>query len=481
MLKVVVLDRSAESRSRIVEQLNSFVNSDLAVRELMPRMSIQPLSPEEIKFNAAPDLCIIGEEVLSTDLTEIGNVRKTFQNTPILARLEDGLSQLALIEQIARLGADDVISQQTTAAEFYQKVILLTRRGRNVSSGKLILVESAKGGAGVTTLVAGMAEQLIELGKKVVVLDLDFETQDLSRFLQAKPFINENLQLLFDKQRPVIKEFVEQCLVKVWQDAELYCMPPVADSDKLYDLRGDYSRVLLSVLELLDAEFDCIIVDSASARGVLLKALYRVADKVVTVVNSDPATLYAAVDRLTRLRSAVAVENIVLVDNASSRFGMPAEMLRREFNRVAQLDEQNWSPAIIPFCRQGSRWPASGGTIFSEGHGAVLSGIKILLNQLSLMELEEGLVKPARFLSRFTALWRRREQPSKEQQILLPTERPGRMQGPSETNNQRLELPSPEDLVGAPSIADDLPSENKDLRDSLSETDSEAGGALRYG
>lgn len=385
MLKIFVVDRSADSRNRIIDSINSFLHSEAAEKELLPRINVKPVSFQELKFHSSPDLLIVGEELVSFDLTQLGEVRKLAPNAPIIVRIDDTLNHISTIEQLARFGADDVMPTYISAQEFLRKVILLTRRNKVKKIGKLIVVDSAKGGVGVTTVAAGLADALVGQGKRVALLDLDFDTQDLSRFLQAKPFVNENLQLLLDKQRPVTQEFVEHCLVKVWQDSELYCMPPIADCEQIYDLRSGYSRNFLSILEILDSEFDCVVVDAACARGAWTKALYLTADKVVLVVNNDPATLYASVDKITKIRAAAPSVEVVVLENAALKSGLPSKLLRREFNRAAKLSESFWAESL-PYCKQGSRWPGSGSTVLSQAKESLNSGFISLLEKLGLKE-----------------------------------------------------------------------------------------------
>jgi len=385
MLKIFVVDRSADSRNRIIESINSFLHSEAAEKELLPRINVKPVSLQELKFHSSPDLLIVGEELVSFDLTQLGEVRKLAPHAPIIVRIDDTLNHISTIEQLARFGADDVMPTYISAQEFLRKVVLLSRRNKVQKTGKLIVVDAAKGGVGVTTIAAGLADALIAEGKKVALLDLDFDTQDLSRFLQAKPFVNENLQLLLDKQRPVTQEFVEHCLVRVWQDSELYCMPPIADCEQIYDLRSGYSRNFLSIIEILDSEFDCVVVDAACARGAWAKALYLTADKVVLVVNNDPATLYASVDKITKIRAAAPAVEVVVVENASLKNGLPSKLLRREFNRAAKLNEGVWAESL-PYCKQGSRWPGSGSTVLSQAKESLNSGFLSLLEKLGLRE-----------------------------------------------------------------------------------------------
>lgn len=458
MLKIVVLDSSAESRSRITERLSQVFQSDLTDLDLLPNLSVKPLSLREIKFNSAPDICIIGDEISSEDSVQIAAVRKHFPHTAILVSLGAGaFKSLALIEQLVRLGADDVFASEISAQDLLRKIVIWARKSGPKRKGKLVLFDSAKGGTGVTTLVATLGEILLDSDKKVALLDLDFDTQDLSRFLQAKPFANENLQLLLDAQRPVSQEFVMQCLSRVWAEEDLYCMPPAADSEELNQLSPAHSRVFMAILETLDAEFDCVLVDVGSARSALLRLLYRVADKVVLVLNNDPATLYASVDRLSKIRANVASgSDVIILDNASTKHGLPNQMLRREFNRAAGIDSECWNINSVPFCRHGSRWPGSGSTLATLGKGSNLPALEELLLKLGLLTTEKvnsspsllrGFGKWSPFRKKSQALSAELNGQASHIQLEAPPELPMLEAG---SKPQLLELPDPETLVAKP-------------------------------
>lgn len=388
MLKIVVVDRTAESRSRIVAEIGEFLRSEVGEINLLPQVSLKPLAIQELKFHGAPDICIIGTEIVLEEMTEVGAIRKLLPDSAIIVRLNSQLNSLAIIEQIARFGADDTISDQISAPEFLRKLILLARRVAKPKSGTMILVDSGKGGLGVTSIAAGFAEALSSTGKRVLAVDLDIETQDLSRFLQAKPFINDNLQLLFNQSRPITQEFVEQCYVQVWSDNNnLFCLPPTPESDDIYDGRGSYARLLLQTLEILDTVFDYVVIDVGSIRGAMLKTLYRVADKVVYLVSNDPATLYASVDRLTRVRPLMApAAQLLLLENNGQKTGLSNELLKTEFLRAAKLDPSVWCTSEVSHCKNGAKWPASGMTLFSAGRDQVARGISAALSALGLFE-----------------------------------------------------------------------------------------------
>ncbi len=389
MLHIYVLDTTAESRAKLLDRLHRYLDIEAKEIELIPRVNLKPIAREELQFHAAPDVCVLGPELVSNELTEIGKIRKVLPHTPLLVCTIPEVEGLAAIEQMARLGADDTLFSEAGPLEFLRKLVLLSRKAKPRESGKLIVVDSGKGGVGATTLSAALAESVAASGKKTLLVDFDVETQDLSRFLQARPFVNENLQLLFDGSRPITQEYIEQCLVQVWEDEpNLYCMPPLAESDPLYAIGSNYPRTLLSIMEFLDEIFDCIIVDAGGIRGALQKSLYRVADKVLFVLNNDPATLYGSVDKIGKVRDLLSPNaSLIAVENGSTA-GLPRKILVEEFSRAARLSEDNWFLEPIPFSKQGTRWPGSGETLATNSKQGLPKVFRSLAEKLELCEPE---------------------------------------------------------------------------------------------
>lgn len=415
MLSIVVVDTSAETRSTMVKQVSDFFANELDENGILPKVSIKPLSRDELKFTAAPDICLLGENLVRSGIGEVANIRRLLPNTAILVKVRRTEATLAFIEHLVRLGADDVLTEDIGPTEFFKKIIIFARRLAKAKTGRLVVVDGAKGGVGTTSVVAGLGDALVNSGKRTALIDFDLESQDLSRFLRAKPFINENLQLLFDQLRPVTQEFVEQCLVRVWADEDnFFCVPPACETDSIYDSRLAQAKILIPVLEILDSIFDCVIVDVACLRGGLLKALYRSADEVVLVVNNDPATVHAAVDRVRRIRSQISINTkLLLLNNAPNKWGLSDAVLKSELSLAAQLDHENWVGNSLPFCKSGCRWAGSGATLFSLGSQLMNSALRSIIWQLGLAGSEEakaneGLNKAVAMFSRLTQSGRKR-------------------------------------------------------------------------
>ena len=452
MLTIYVLDQSADARNNTVEKINRLLETEPDEQLLLPRISIRPITKQELKFNAAPDILVVGPELATLELSEIANIKKILPSAAILVKLNDSLNNLTIIEQIARLGADDIFSDNTTASELLRKIILLARKRTGAKHGRLIAIESGKGGIGATTITAALGEVIASTGKKVALVDLDFDTQDLSRFLQVRPFVNENLQLLLDQQRPISEDSVRQCLSRVWENEEnLVCMTPIPDSDGAYDPRSLYSRGLLSVLEVLDGIFDYILVDMGGARGAIERTIHRVADRIVFLISNDPACVYASVDKISRLRTVLSAgSEILLVENARQKHALPPEVLRAEIQRVTKLGANCWQEQAIPFCSRACHWPGSGASLAASGNREIASAIQALAANLGVEDFQEK-QKSGQRSSIVSGLRNLINRARGTSEILenFPIEK--RL----EAEPRRVELPAPEDLVGKPRITED--------------------------
>ncbi len=391
MLKIFVVALSAADRTRLIDQIGTFLQPGQAEFEFVPQVSLRSLSVQELVFSAPPDVCVLGADLIQKDLLEVGRIKRRFPQAALIAELNEQLSSLAIIEQLGIYGVEDTFTAQTAALDFIRKLIILSKRKTEAASGRLILIDSAKGGLGSTSLTAALGESLYDLDKRVLLVDLDCETQDLSRFLRVAPFLNENLQALFEQSCPVTSESVQQCYQPVWRGEEDFaCMAPVSAEILNADSRKLNNRILVALFEQLDSKFDFILVDTGSLTGSLLTTLYRIADQVLLVTDNDAASVYATAERLKRIRAHLApAGKVVLLENRSHNHGVHSSVLKTEFTRVAQLTSEEWSPAALPFCRQANRWPGSGKTLFSQGERRIRRALEQICRTVLLSEVAD--------------------------------------------------------------------------------------------
>lgn len=396
MMRVVVVERSAEGRSRLTSRLERYLQDMVAEAGILPRISLKPLCPEELVFHEAPDACVIGEELIAEKSFDFKQIKQIFPETAIIAQLGKAHEDFATSELLSRRGVDDFLAEDETARHFSRKLLLHMRKRSKKPSGKIILVEGGKGGVGVTSMVGALGEILVAENKRTVLVDLDFETQDLSRFLRARPFINENLQMLLEHRLPLTAESVAQALVHPWTDRQnLECMcPPLEYADSSYEIAGQKIRTFLAVLETLASQFDCIVIDAGSANEGLLQSLYRLCDVLICVASTDPAALFASTEKVSRSHPFLShTARHLIVTNAPLPGGLSLRDMHGEFLAVPQFSECTWVETGFPWCERASRWPGSGKTLVSTGNSMLREAMKRVLEAAELIPAEKLQIK----------------------------------------------------------------------------------------
>jgi cellulose biosynthesis protein BcsQ len=365
MLSIVVTDTSTTKRTELVQVVEIALTEIASLAHVVPSLQLKPLQPQELKYQKNIDLLIVGPGMSTLDISEIVKLRRQFKDAYFIVCLEQERSQILLVELLARNGIEEVVFGFPHSSQLIQKVLFLSERKQSaVRRGQLVVVHGAKGGCGVSSIVAGLGEALVDACKKVVILDLDFDSQDLTRFLRVKPYVNEHLQLLLEGQRSVNEESVAETLLRVWQDVEgLHIVPPIPCVKFKMIEELSFMKLFMKYLEYLDLRADVVVVDVGSCHGVLLDNLFRVSDLVVGVVGNDPASLFASVDGFAKIRSLQADHaKLLLLEHQIARHGLASKTLRKEFGILSRLNFDqgtSWVNDPLRYDEKISRWPGS--------------------------------------------------------------------------------------------------------------------------
>lgn len=384
MIRISVLHSSAEARNKLVHRLRELTTENPSELEILPRLEYRPVSLGEIKYNQLPDICIIGSQMALEDQSSIANIKATLGKTAIVVALEDDHSNLQTVDRLLRHGADDTFSLTSASEDFLKRLITLTREAPPLHSAKLVLVDSGKGGLGTTTITALVGDLLHREKKEVCLIDCDYRSQDLSRFLQAAPFINSQLQNMLEGARPVTEEFVGQALVNVWEGStNVWLMPPPPDSEALLDPHSNYARIFLNIIESISQQVDFIVADISPIHGPIQRTFYRAANTVCYVVDNDPASIYASVDQIESKSNLLSPHaEVMLIQNKHTRYGVRTETLRRQLSQILSRTEIKWSGQPIPVCHSGARWPASGDSFISLASTKAKKACKSIVDSL---------------------------------------------------------------------------------------------------
>lgn len=361
MIELGIIDLSADGRRHIASLIEKWTWVSPDSRVTVPRVSVHLLSPEEIRFSGSLDVCVIGPELIGCDAAFIHTIRQQLPGKLIVCVLSQQIYSFGLVEQLGRLGVDDVLMDSATSDEFFRRLVLLQRRLSHKKKGRLVVVGAARGGVGATFVAAGIAEGYLTKSMKVCVVDCDVISQDLTRFLQVRPHVSEPLRLLIDQQRVVTHETVAECAQPVWSDEpNIVCVPPAAGQDESVFGTARAARAFIAVLEALQTQHDVVVVDTGSLPAVAISALYQVADEAVFVANRDPAGAFAHRQALLLVSGYVRPEaQISTVINDNSLVTASLGIVR---NEALTLPGRAVREVVLPRMPKAGRWPCSGCT-----------------------------------------------------------------------------------------------------------------------
>lgn len=361
MIELGIVDLSASARRQLAALVERWAWVSPDARISAPRISIRLLSPEEVRFNGGLDVCVVGPELLACDVAYLTTLRRELAEKLILCVLDARTQSLGVVEQLGRLGVDDVLLESAGPDEFVRRLVLLQRRMRNKQRGRIVVVDSARGGVGATFVAAGVAEAVLSAGSSVCVVDCDTSSHDLARFLRVKPYVSEPLRLLIEQQRLVTAETVGECLHSVWSDeARMVCMPPPAGCDDAQLASPAAARSLVAVLETLAVLHDRVVVDASALSSGAKHATYGVADELLFVANGDPSGAFANKQALSLISGMVRADaGLTIVLNENSRVSAPASLLRREVLAVSGREARF---VRLAHSARAARWACSGHT-----------------------------------------------------------------------------------------------------------------------
>jgi hypothetical protein len=361
MIELGIVDLSADGRRRLSSLVERWSWKAPDTRVSVPRLSLHLLSPEEVRFHGSLDVCVIGPELVGCDAAFVNNLRQQIPDKILLCVLDSRTYSFSLVEQLGRLGVDDVLIDTATSDEFFRRILLLQRRVQNKKRGRFAVVDSARGGVGRTFLTAALAEGWFSKGQRVCVIDCDVVSQDLTRFLQVRPHVNESLRLLVDQQRVVTSETVAECVRPVWLDEPRFaCVAPAAGGDETLFSTPHVQRGLVAVIEALLLQYDRVVVDTSGLVSSARNTLFQVCDDLFFVVNRDASAAYANRQALSLIAGFLRPDaKLTTLINDNGVGSSPIALLK---DQVVVIAGRPMTYVTLPRSAQAAAWVCSGYT-----------------------------------------------------------------------------------------------------------------------
>ena len=224
--------------------------------------------------------------------------------------------------------------------------------GMNGQSGQVIVVYSAKGGAGTTTLATNLAVSLHSKEQRAVIVDASLQYGDVSVFLneQAKNTIYD-LALRAEELDP---DVVRSVMV-THQPTGLHILACPPRPESAVEVRGEH---FARILEFLRQAYTYIVVDTSPFLSEPVQVALDQANLIVLVTTQEIAAIKSTSQFLNLTDdSDIAREQILLVMNKHDRKiaitpEKVGENLRQPVSAVIPADERQVITSInrgVPF------------------------------------------------------------------------------------------------------------------------------------
>lgn len=201
----------------------------------------------------------------------------------------------------------------------------------HVEAGEALVIGSGKGGVGKSLVAVTIASSLAAAGRRVLLVDADFNLGTLHVLLGVRP--NVQPETLLDPDAAVEAAVVPVC-------RNLWLMPAASGAESLQRL-GPHERVRLHrrVTRLFPA-YDAVVVDCAAGLDGALRVTAMQASRLLLVTTPEPAALtsvYALIKlvhgRLPRLPIDLLVNRTVHPDEGVAAASRIHEACQRFLGR----------------------------------------------------------------------------------------------------------------------------------------------------
>ena len=201
----------------------------------------------------------------------------------------------------------------------------------------IISIANEKGGVAKTTTTLSLGGALVEMGKNVMLVDLDPQANlTLSLGVEPDQKVNSLINLILDNKP------VEQALLPT-QVANLLLFPSSSDirmAERLLPMQSEYHLLLKKLVQPLEKDYDFILLDCPPFLGAITLNALMSSNLLVLPTQAEYYSVYALKNMMAMVRQVRSLGNsnlryrllLTMFDKRNGIHRSLAEHLRTSFN-----------------------------------------------------------------------------------------------------------------------------------------------------
>lgn len=367
-MKIACINQGSNQPFEIASHLEqAFLTCREAVGHL-PVANIYSCTKEEALVNAAPDVfALFGDEGIDISLLLCKDLSQTFPAAALLVFVTSDHYKLRTLARFEILGAE-VFSLNEPPVRIVHRIAQLQTKKQQDHKGKLITIVGVKGGVGATTYTTGLAHALQAFDKSTVVIDLSPSGALLHYINTPKWYSSDYAAALTNNIFP--DDALVSLSLTTAPNGINALLPPLGDIEirELWLRDAKSFEVTLAMIDILRAQFGYVIVDIASAEGILPFALISRSDFTLLVSSNDPASVHLLNSKIHSLTGIPGNTNLQIIINLLSRRGLMSEDITDFLYANPKFNPDMLSLPLFHYDQRGNRWIGTGNTIYTEGN-----------------------------------------------------------------------------------------------------------------
>ena len=381
-MKIACVDKTASSRLELQTFLERTLEDN---REFLgySRLAVfVPVSREELLHSSYIDAVIIGPRfTLDEALLLVRQLKESETGLSILVFVDEELFTVNNLQRFERFQVE-VFSCDDCGPRFVNQLLGIVSQRVATELGKLIVVDGAKGGVGVTSIVSGLAHAAHAAGQSSIVVDLS-PAAALLRYCSTERWqSSEYTSLLVDSSK-IAPEMIDKLIVTAPNGID-FLLPPAGGTEvrELW-LREHHSfEATLEIVTLLCERYDSVIVDLAGAEGILPFALLSRADVRLIVTSNEAASVHLLGLRLAEFADVPGRSEIVAAVNEFNEAGLSHEDIIGYLRSKAKRLDISWLSHSIPHDDRARFWMGTSNSFYTEARKQTRRALESALSRL---------------------------------------------------------------------------------------------------